>query len=187
MTTTTRAVDRIEALTDALASLNNWTDPRTPAYQNRNPLLLKALLPDHKRDERGRRVFERLAAGYDNARNDVGLKVSGRSTYCNLTVDSTLTDLVAVYGHDRSRAADVKKFLRAALRDDSIRECQRLGWFVNDGQGDYKYVSEAEEGGVIVGFHGERKTARSWRTGQGSSRKRHSQRRANQVGRVQTV
>jgi hypothetical protein len=122
---------RIEALVDALASLTGWANPHSEAYFLRNPLLLKAFSPKHERDEQGRRQFSSFSAGYDNAVLDASIKCSGKS-FSKLTPDSTLIELVCVYGHTPAAARAVKNFLRAALKDDTILESQKLGWFMED-------------------------------------------------------
>lgn len=124
-------VKRIDALVDAFARLNGYHDPRSDAYQLRNPLLLNAFSPKHERDEKGRRRFPSFAAGYDNGLLDVRIKCQGKS-YSKLTPDSTLTDLVCVYGNTRAAARGIKNFLRAALHDDTILESQSLGWFLEE-------------------------------------------------------
>lgn len=122
---------RIEALVDAIASLNGWKSPQSDAYFLRNPLLLKAFSPKHEKDEQGRRIFSSFSSGYDNACLDAQIKCSGKS-FSKLTPDHTLTDLVCVYGNSAAAARAVKNFLRAALRDDSIMENQKLSWFLED-------------------------------------------------------
>lgn len=123
-------INRIHALVDAFAHLYGFHDPRSDAYQLRNPLLLKAFSPKHQRDEQGRRVFSSFISGYDNAVVDATIKCSGKSHNRNLTPESTLRDLVVVYGNHASATRSVKNFLQAALKDDTIRESQPLGWFL---------------------------------------------------------
>ena len=125
------AIRRLDALVDAYSHLNGYHDPKSDAYQLRNPLLLKAFSPKHERDEQGRRRFPSFAAGYDNAILDARIKCMGKS-FSKLTPDSTLTDLTCVYGNSAAAARAVKNFLRAALRDDSIMENQKLSWFLED-------------------------------------------------------
>jgi hypothetical protein len=120
---------RIEALVDAIASIHGWHDPRSEAYQLRNPLLLKAFSPKHEKNENGIRIFRNTASGYDNACLDASIKCSGRS-HSKLTPDSTLRELVGVYGNSIVAARAVKNFLRAALKNDEIYETQKLGWFL---------------------------------------------------------
>jgi hypothetical protein len=123
------AIRRLDALVDAFAALNCWHSPASEAYQLRNPLLLKAFSPKHEKDEQGRRRFTSFASGYDNGLLDVKIKCSGKS-HSKLTPDSTLTDLVVVYGNSSIAARSIKNFLRVALKNDNIMESQKLGWFL---------------------------------------------------------
>jgi hypothetical protein len=75
------------------------------------------------------RRFATFAAGADNALLDVKIKCTGKS-YSKLTPESTLTDLVCVYGHTAAAARAVKNFIRAALGNDEVRETTALGWFL---------------------------------------------------------
>ena len=125
------AIKRLDALVDAFAHLNGWHDPKSDAYQLRNPLLLKAFSPKHERDEQGRRRFPSFAAGYDNGLLDAKIKCMGKS-FSKLTPDSTLTELTCVYGNSAAATRAIKNFLRAALHDDTIMESQPLGWFLAD-------------------------------------------------------
>ena len=124
-------IRRIDALVDAIAHLHGWHSPVSDAYRLRNPLLLKAFSPKHQKDEEGRRIFSSFTSGYDNACLDVAIKCSGKS-HSKLTPESTLTELVCVYGNPITAVRHVKNFLRAALNDDTIKESQKLGWFIED-------------------------------------------------------
>lgn len=123
---------RIEVLVAALASLNGFHDPRSEAFQTRNPLLLKAYNPIHPRNKRGTRIFVRFAAGFDNGANDLEIKCAGRSR-TNLTPFSTLAHLVMVFGHQAAAARTVKNFLRAALGEEGehIVERTQLKFFTD--------------------------------------------------------
>lgn len=125
------SIPRIHALVDAFAHLNGWHDPKSDAYQLRNPLLLKAFSPKHQRDELGRRIFSSFTSGYDNAILDARIKCSGKS-HSKLTPDSKLSELVCVYGNPLTATRGIKNFLRAALRDENILEHQLLGWFIEE-------------------------------------------------------
>ena len=122
---------RIESLVDAIASQNGFLDPKSRAYQNRNPLLLRAFSSKHEKDELGIRIFKNFASGYDNSANDALIKCSGRS-HSKVTPFSTLLDLIQVYGHPITAGRVVKNFLRAALNDDGIVERTQLRWFVDE-------------------------------------------------------
>jgi hypothetical protein len=74
-------VDKVEALVDAIARLNNSHDPESIAYRLRNPLLLRSFSKPgkHEVDETGRRVFGSYLNGYKAAVYDVKMKLSGSS------------------------------------------------------------------------------------------------------------
>lgn len=122
---------RIEALCDAFCKMKGWHDPLSQAYQLRNPMMLRAFSPKHEKTEDGFRVFKSFSSGYDNGVIDLKIKCSGGSR-AKLTPDSTLVDLVRCYGEPATAARYIKNFVRHALKDDTIAETQRLGWFLED-------------------------------------------------------
>lgn len=127
-------IPRLHALCDAFAKLNGALDPQSDAYKLRNPLMLKAFLPKHEKDEKGRRVFRSFTSGYDNGINDLKIKCEGRSFFKlgpnAIGPDSSLADLVCLYGNPRTAARTVKNFLQVALGDDTIAESTPLRWFL---------------------------------------------------------
>ena len=122
-------IPRIHALCDAFSKLNGALDPNSDAYKLRNPLLLKAFSPKHDRDEKGLRRFKSLVSGYDNGILDLQIKCSGKS-FSKIGPESTLTDLVCLYGNPPTATKTVVNFLRHALQDDLIPLNVKLGWFV---------------------------------------------------------
>jgi len=124
-------VRRIDALVDAFARMNGALDPKSDAYRLRNPLLLKAFSPKHEKDEQGRRIFSSLVSGYENGRNDVIIKCSGKS-HSKIGPESTLQDLTCLYGNPISATRYIKNFLRHALNDENIMEATPLGWFLEE-------------------------------------------------------
>jgi hypothetical protein len=122
---------RLEALADSFAKMYGALDPQSDAYHLRNPLLLRAFSPKHLRDDKGRRIFVSLVAGYENALLDIFIKCSGQSR-AKLTPESTITDLVHTYGNPTSAARYIVNFLRHALKDDTITERTNLRWFLED-------------------------------------------------------
>lgn len=126
---TTKLIPRIHALVDSFAKLNGALDPQSDAYRLRNPLMLKAFSPKHDRDEKGRRRFRSFTSGYDNGILDAQIKCSGRS-FSKIGPESTLTDLVCLYGNPKTAAKHVKNFLRVALEDETISEDTKLSWFI---------------------------------------------------------
>jgi hypothetical protein len=122
---------RLEALADALAKMNGALDPQFDAYQLRNPGLLRAFSPKHARDEKGRRIFSSLVAGYENLLLDLRIKCSGQSR-AKLTPESPLVDLITTYGNPVAATRYVVNFLRHALKDATLREDVKLGWFLEE-------------------------------------------------------
>lgn len=122
---------RIEALADAISSMNGALDPLSEAYRLRNPGLLKAFAPKHARSESGKRVFTSLVAGYENLLLDLRIKCSGQSR-ARLTPESPLVDLLTTYANPASSVRFVANFLRHALNDRDIPQSVSLGWFMVD-------------------------------------------------------
>jgi hypothetical protein len=115
-------VDKVEALVDAIARLNNSHDPESIAYRLRNPLLLRSFSKPgkHEVDETGRRVFGSYLNGYKAAVYDVKMKLSG-SSHAGISQKDTLKNLLAVYGIKELGGVDqIVKFLRRALKDTAI-------------------------------------------------------------------
>jgi hypothetical protein len=127
-------ISRITALVDAFANINGALDPKSDAYQLRNPLMLRAFSPNHEKDEKGFRRFKTFVSGYDNGIIDIKIKCSGQSYYAKkgLGPDSQLSDLVCLYGNPISATSTVVNFLRHALKDDTIPQSVKLGWFLED-------------------------------------------------------
>lgn len=123
-------VPRIHALADAFCHLNGAFDPQSDAYKFRNPLRLKAFSPRHNQDEKsGLRIFRSLTSGYDNGIIDLTIKCSGKS-FSKIGPESTLKDLVCLYGNTPAAARTIKNFLQKALNCDIISETTKLGWFL---------------------------------------------------------
>ena len=122
-------VKRLEALADSFCKMYGAADPTSDAYHLRNPLLLRAFSPKHARDEKGRRVFVTFVAGYENALLDLRIKCSGQSR-AKLGPDSPLVDLVTTYGNPVSSVRYLVNFLRHALKDETITNDVKLGWFM---------------------------------------------------------
>ena len=127
------AIPRIHALVDAFSKMNGAGEPQSDAYRLRNPLLLKAFSPKHERDEKGLRRFRSLTSGIDNGIIDLQIKCSGKSFF-KIGPNSTLKDLVCLYGNPATAASYIVNFLRRALEDDSVTEQTNLSWFLEDQQ-----------------------------------------------------
>ena len=127
-------ISRLDALVDAFANINGALDPKSDAYQLRNPLMLKAFSPNHEKDDKGNRRFKSFVSGYDNGIIDVKIKCSGQSFYAKkgLGPNSPLADLVCLYGNPVSATRTIVNFLRHALKDDNIPQGINLGWFLED-------------------------------------------------------
>lgn len=126
-----RPISRIEALCGAFAKMLGFHDPLSKAYQLRNPLMLRAFSVKHEKDEEGYRIFSSFSSGWDSGILDLKIKCSGNS-HAGLKADDTLVNLVQCFGYPRTSATYIKKFLRHALKDDSIMEMQPLKWFMDD-------------------------------------------------------
>jgi len=125
-------VRRIEALADAIARLNQAWTPEADAYQLRNPLLIKSFARPgkHETDDKGRRIFESFLSGYKASLFDLDLKLRGKSR-AGLTTESTLENLLGVYGIDSIAATDnIVAFVRRALKDQSITKRTSVTFFV---------------------------------------------------------
>lgn len=117
---------QIECLVEAIARLSGYNDPASPLYSCRNPLGLKAVLPDQLRDANNNRVYASFLDGWQSALHDIDVKLSGRS-HSKLTPSSSISDLAAHY--NVSVARPIVLFLRTALRDPSIAPSTPLSYF----------------------------------------------------------
>jgi len=108
-------LNRLEALADSIAFYNNSHDPLSPAYQNRNPGLLRAISLKHSRDENGARLFNAFIDGYQALLYDLRLKAAGES-YAKLDPDASINDLMRAYGHSGALVGQrIAKFISKAL------------------------------------------------------------------------
>src|SRR5271157_643146 len=125
-------VRRSEALLDAIARLNGILNPESPCYQIRNPLMIKSYARPgkHSTDEQGHRIFESFLSGYKACLFDIDFKLRGRSR-AGLTTESTLENLLGVYGIDSIAATDnIVAFIRRALKDQSLTKRTSVTFFV---------------------------------------------------------
>lgn len=116
----------VEALTEAIARTTGYGDPGSILYSARNPLGLKAVLPEQLRDANNNRVYASFLDGWQSALHDIDVKLSGRS-HSRLTPTSSISDLATYY--NVSVARPLVLFLRAALRDPSIAPSTQLSYF----------------------------------------------------------
>lgn len=125
------SVNRLEALHDAIASLRGWNSPESEAYQLRNPLLIQSFSRPGKNeiDAKGRRIFSSSLAGLRAGIYDIELKISGKSR-AGLRAEDNLSNLLRVYGLPEKLAhQQVVKFLKRALKDDSLTTETPLAYF----------------------------------------------------------
>lgn len=121
----------LEALADAIISISGWHNPESAAYQNRNPGGLPAISDKHPRDERGMRIFRSALDGYQALLFDLAVKCDGKSR-TRLKGESTLRDLVLAYHQPETAAKYVARYLKRALKDESITDKTPLSYFVRD-------------------------------------------------------
>ena len=129
-------VQRIEALHDAIASLNGWNNPDSVSYAIRNPLLVKSFSRPGKNqiDNDGRRVFATSLAGIRACLFDLEIKVKGESR-AGIKPDDKLENILRVYGvTELGGQQQAVKFLRRALKNQEIKLTTPLSWFVEGGK-----------------------------------------------------
>lgn len=127
-------MNRLEALHDSIASLNNFPSPDSEAYQLRNPLLIKSFSRPGKNeiDDKGRRVFGSSLAGIRAGLFDLQLKCSGESR-AGLKKDDKLENLLRVFGITETLGQQqIVKFLKRSTKDDNITRQTPLAWFIED-------------------------------------------------------
>lgn len=126
------AVNRIEALLDAIGKLNQIGVPESLAYKLRNPLLLRsyAKLGRHATNTDGLRVFSSLLAGLKAGVFDLQLKLKGLSR-AGLRADDPLRNLLGCYGISSKQAQDgIVAFVRRALEDPAVTLDTPLSYFL---------------------------------------------------------
>jgi hypothetical protein len=125
-------IDKIEALVDSLAALSGAsTNPDSHAYQTRNPIgLLNFGKPGKNEiDENGKRIFSTWLAGYRAATFDLTKKISGESR-SGVKRDDKLANLLRVLGvTEKLGQTQIVRFLRRALKDESISIDTPLAFF----------------------------------------------------------
>ena len=125
-------VDKIEALVDALAHLlGSSTNPDGELYAIRNPTgLISFSLPGKGEiDPQGRRIFKSWSAGYHAACYDARIKISGDSR-SGIKKDDILENFLGSMKVDQKAGQQqIVKFLRRALKDQSITVETPLSYF----------------------------------------------------------
>lgn len=126
------AVNKIEALLDAIGRLNQIGVPESLAYKLRNPLLLKsyAKLGRHTTNSDGLRTFTSLLAGLKAGIFDLELKLKGLSR-AGLKSTDQLRNLLGVYGiHEKAAIDNIVAFIRRAINDESVSATTPLSFFI---------------------------------------------------------
>lgn len=135
-------VPRLEALADAIGALNNISDPVSPAYQMRNPGMLRAYtlrtLAQTTKD--CTRIFPSFQGGYRAILADLERKCKGESHARGvdgkvLSPDSKIADILWSFGirHSLKYNKPVEQavqFMRLAIGDASIDEDTTLKFFL---------------------------------------------------------
>lgn len=120
---------RFEALAIAIGSLNGAFDsPESKAFRFCNPGMLRTYRPEKRADSEHYRIFSSMIGGLKALTADLQAKCGGKNQ--RLTVDSTLRDLLGVFGFANPVAArKITLFLRRALQDETIELNTPIGWF----------------------------------------------------------
>lgn len=128
------SVNRIEAVVDSIARINNSHVPDSESYQLRNPLKLRSFAKPgrHAVDTNGLRVFGSMLAGLKAGLFDCSLKLKGLSR-AGLKPTDPLENLFRVYGFNEKAAIDnCISFIRRAIKDDSVNSKTPLSFFLEE-------------------------------------------------------
>lgn len=135
------AIKRIEALADAISSLNNAHDPKSDAYQLRNPGMFRVYSFKHlnSSDSQGRRIFTSLIGGYRFLIQDLTWKCAGetraKGNNGKLKPSSNLSDLLIAFKlNTEENMFALMDFLGQALKDESINSETEIGFFLKDSE-----------------------------------------------------
>ena len=151
-------MNRIEALADAIIASTLYTSPDSEQYQFRNPLGLRAFCPHHsavnnceqcrnkplevvRRYETGvtsrkydpatgMRIYDSHVQGYSSGIYDLKTKCAGKSK-SKVRKDSSIKELIRSYYLPDGTASYVARFLRKALKDETITENTPIEYFVD--------------------------------------------------------
>ena len=135
------AAKRIEAFADAIAYLNKAHDPKSDAYQLRNPGLARAYSYRHlgEVDNKGRRIFSSFIGGYRFLIQDLSWKCAGetRAKGINgkLTGSSNLNDLLKSFNLGNINEGSIfilLDFLSSALPGSNIDANTNLSFFIEE-------------------------------------------------------
>ena len=133
------AIKRIEALADAIAFLNNAHDPKSEAFQLRNPGMFKVYSFKHlaSSDNLGRRIFTSYIGGYRFLIQDLTWKCEGstraKGNNGKLKASSHLADLLVAFKlNSEENLFTLVDFLITALGDESIGSETEISYFLKD-------------------------------------------------------
>ena len=115
----------------SIAALNDFHNPESKAFKLKNPMLLRSFAPEshHPVDEDGVRIYKSALSGLKSCVVDIDLKLSGRSI-TGLKPDQSLRNLLKVLNiKDTTSQTFVVRFLRAAIKDESITLATPLKFF----------------------------------------------------------
>jgi hypothetical protein len=127
-------VNKLEALLDAIASIKGWNNPDSLSYQIRNPLLVQSFSKPGKNviDPEGHRVFASALAGIRACLFDLEIKIKGESR-AGIDSNDKLENILRVFGvSEIGGQQQVVKFLKRALKNDSISRTTPLSFFLED-------------------------------------------------------
>lgn len=123
---------KLEALAEAVIRYSGYLEPASDLYLARNPGALKATSMRHAKNEQGYRIFNSFIDGVQALLFDIDLKIRGKS-WAKLQPTSTLRDLAVSYSLEGTTATAWARFLRAALRDQTISGDTELQHFTKEG------------------------------------------------------
>jgi len=121
---------KIEALSEAIIHYSGYLEPASELHAARNPGGLKAMGLIQARDEKGYRTFRSVIDGLQALFYDVELKITGQSR-ARLQPESTLIDLSAAYNLPITTATAWDRFLKKALRDETLTAKTPLSYFLS--------------------------------------------------------
>lgn len=152
-------MNRLEALADAIIAHNNYSLPDHPQYQFRNPLGLQMFCPhacyfkncpeckngdfptqhtygrtvNFKKYDKdsGLRIYNNHIQGYQAGIQDLLIKCSGKSK-SKVRDSSTIRELIRSYCLPDGTAIPVVRFLRKALRDETISDKTPISFFLEE-------------------------------------------------------
>ena len=151
-------MNKLEVLADSIIHYTDYSNPESLQYQYRNPLGLQMFCShaqpfktchtcctatistmhlyesgatvQRKYDvSTGLRIFDSHIQGYQAGLYDLRIKCSGKSK-SKVTENSSIRELIRSYYLPEGTASYAAKFLRRALKDQSISEDTPINYFV---------------------------------------------------------